>query len=125
MSRQRVFYVIATVLIALTSVGVLGYIAVRALGESNRCRRTFPQSADELEVAARPVLDALEHFRSLHGKYPARLADAGVDEQSRYGPWQYQGGPFGGMFTLQLGDYRTCMWQVTYSSDTGRWYYDM
>jgi hypothetical protein len=67
------------------------------------------------------MVDAVERYKSQHGRYPPSLSDAGVSTPlTRYGWWRYGSG--GSDYSLELGDYDRYGFLMSWTGDG--WYVD-
>ncbi len=95
-----------------------GYSPLQAL--------TFPlaPSPSELCVIGSPITVQLQQYRAQNGRYPASLAEAGLDPGATFfGPWRYRIWDGGTSCRLSNGDYGRYLFVVSWTPERG-WYVD-
>jgi hypothetical protein len=99
-SVERRKVLIVAVVVVLPVVAVVGNFVYMVLINGS----PSPETLRALQAEGKAMVDAVERYKSQHGRYPPSLAEAGVSTPlTRYGWWRY--GSDGSDYSLELGDY--------------------
>ena len=97
----------ALVRAALVRRALVALVLALPAGAACRGERSAAPDAARLEAQGAEIRTALEAHYAQHVRYPATLADAGLDSAATatpHGPWRYAADSLGQRYRLSLGD---------------------